>query len=511
MSRIIPGHRELHDGSGIPLGGVPSTVLGAALLLGLMPAAHGDDVEDMKKTLAAMEQTIADLKTRIAVLEEEKAMEKPAPQPAPANTPAPEPTPAPAAAPAITNRIAVAPAPGSAGSAAAVRDYDGFQDLQQAAPRPENKPLDPELKGFVLIPGTETMFKIGGSARLDAIGDFADNGNPNQFVPSTIPVGNQPGFGGDERSTIHGKGTRISLEIRRPTDALGNLRIYNENDFFGDSTSNAMTFRVRHFYGQAWNFLIGQTFSGFMNPDAWPDVLDYQGPAGILNRRQAQLRYTQPLWEDCGEGHAYISLEYPESDILDSTLPANSEVRSTTPDVVLGGRWEGEHGNIQLAGIGRSLGFESDTGPQGDTVGWGASLSGQWHITENDDLSAQLAYGEGIARYVNDFNGNNLDAAWVGNDLEAIPIFAPMIGYTHRWNEHFRSTLSASWVMADLPSSVAALTPETTASFGANLVWQPTKSFRMGLEYLFGTKETYDGTDGDAQRLNFVIRYDLVK
>ena len=50
-----------------------------------------------------------------------------------------------------------------------------------------------------------------------------------------------------------------------------------------------------------------------------------------------------------------------------------------------------------------------------------------------------------------------------------------------------------------------------TASFGANLVWQPTKSFRMGLEYLFGTKETYDGTDGDAHRLNFVIRYDLVK
>jgi len=28
---------------------------------------------------------------------------------------------------------------------------------------------------------------------------------------------------------------------------------------------------------------------------------------------------------------------------------------------------------------------------------------------------------------------------------------------------------------------------------------------------MFGTKETYDGTDGDAQRLNFVIRYDLIK
>jgi hypothetical protein len=493
MPRKFPGHPS-H----------PLTSLALAVVLS--PLARADDeVEAMKKSLAAMEQTIAELKSRIAVLEDERASGEAGPDPV--SKPA-EPPPA---APAIVAPAITAATPGAAGSPSTVRDYDGFLDLQQAAPRPENKPLDPELKGFVLIPGTETMFKIGGSARVDAIGDFANNGNPNLFIPSTIPVGNQAGFGGDERSTIHGKGTRLSLEIRRPTEALGNLRIYNENDFFGDSGSNTMSFRVRHFYGQAWNFLIGQTFSGFMNPDAWPDVLEYQGPAGIINRRQAQLRYTQPLWEDCGEGHAYISLEYPQSDILGTTLPANSEVRSTTPDVVLGGRWEGDLGHLQLAGIGRSLGFESDTGPEGDTVGWGASLSGTWHITEQDDLSAQLAYGEGIARYVNDFSGTNLDAAWVGNDLEAIPIFAPMVGYTHRWNDQFRSTLTASWVMADLPSSVAALTPETTASFGANLVWQPTTSFRMGFEYLYGTKETRDGTDGDAHRLNFVIRYDLVK
>lgn len=504
----MPGWFSVHCGRGGAL--VSRRGRGVWLCLaGVMipAAARGDDVEEMKKTLAAMEQTIADLKTRIATLEEERAVEKVVPEPgrkAAASAPA-------AAPPAVSVPTVAGPQPGAAGSQATVRDYDGFQDLQQAAARPENRPLDPELKGFVLIPGTETMFKLGGSARVDAIADFANNGNPNLFIPSTIPVGNETGFSGDERSTVHGKGTRISLEIRRPTEAFGNLRIYNENDFFGDSSSNTMTFRVRHFYGQAWNFLIGQTFSGFMNPDAWPDVLEYQGPAGIINRRQAQLRYTHPLWENHGEGHAYISIEYPESDILTGTLPDDSEVRSVTPDVVIGGRWEGDSGHIQLAGIGRSLSFESDTGPDGDTMGWGASLSGTWHITDDDDLSAQLAYGEGIARYVNDFSGTNLDAAWVGNDLEAIPIFAPMVGYTHRWNEHFRSTLAASWVLADLPPTVAGLTPETTASFGANLVWQPTSSFRMGFEYLYGTKETYDGSDGDAHRLNFVIRYDLVR
>jgi hypothetical protein len=33
----------------------------------------------------------------------------------------------------------------------------------------------------------------------------------------------------------------------------------------------------------------------------------------------------------------------------------------------------------------------------------------------------------------------------------------------------------------------------------------------MGLDYLYGRKETLDGSDGDAHRLNFVVRYDLVK
>lgn len=42
-------------------------------------------------------------------------------------------------------------------------------------------------------------------------------------------------------------------------------------------------------------------------------------------------------------------------------------------------------------------------------------------------------------------------------------------------------------------------------------MWHPTKSFRMGLEYLYGFKETLDGSSQDAHRLNFVLRYDLVR
>jgi hypothetical protein len=33
----------------------------------------------------------------------------------------------------------------------------------------------------------------------------------------------------------------------------------------------------------------------------------------------------------------------------------------------------------------------------------------------------------------------------------------------------------------------------------------------MGLEYLFGSKDTQGGGDRDGNRLNFVIRYDLIR
>jgi hypothetical protein len=33
----------------------------------------------------------------------------------------------------------------------------------------------------------------------------------------------------------------------------------------------------------------------------------------------------------------------------------------------------------------------------------------------------------------------------------------------------------------------------------------------MGFEYLYGHKETLDGSERDAHRLNFVVRYVLVK
>jgi hypothetical protein len=406
------------------------------------------------------------------------------------------------------------PIPLDANGRSPIRDYDTFNDYQQAAPRPDNKPIDPALKGFIPIPGTKSMIRFGGSARLDAIYDFQDNGNPNQFVPSSIPAEGQAGADGGPRSTIQAKGTRISFEVRRPAGEEGTLRIFNENDFFNDSTSSSMSFRVRHFYGQAWNFLVGQTYSAFMDIDAWPDVLDYAGPNASINRRQAQIRYSPPIYDGVGKMHLLFSLEQPDSDLSTTAtgLPAGAKTVTRAPDGVAGWRWEGDVGHLQITGLFRTIGYEVDNAPDDGVFGWGVNAAGAFNLFEADKLTWQVAYGEGMARYVNDLGSADLDAAPDSSGkLEAIPVFAATAGYTHQWAARFRSTASYGYVHADPKASLGAFAIENTHYVSANLVWHPTKSFRMGLEYLYGLKETQSGADGDGHRLNFVLRYDLIR
>jgi hypothetical protein len=395
-----------------------------------------------------------------------------------------------------------------------IKDFDTFNELQQPAPRPDNKPIDPALPGFIPIPGTRSMIRFGGSARLDGIYDFQDNGNPNQFVPSSIPVDGQAGADGGPRTTLHAKGTRVSIEVRRPAGVNGQLRIFNENDFFDDSTSSSMKVRVRHFYGQAWNLLLGQTYTAFMDIDAWPDVLDYAGPNAKINKRQPQIRYSPPIYDGVGRIHLLFSIEQPESDLNTGAtgLPAGAKAVSRAPDGVAGWRWEGDVGHLQLAGLVRSISYEADNAPDDAVFGWGVNAAGAFNVFGADKLSWQVAYGEGMARYVNDIGSADLDAAPdASGQLRALPVVAATLGYTHQWSKQFRSTVSYGFVNADPTASLGSFAIEETHYASANLVWHPTKAFRMGLEYLYGMKETQKGADGDGHRLNFVLRYDLIR
>lgn len=477
------------------------------------------DIEELKAALKSMQQMVEQQNARIAALEAQLeksgAVDAASPVPVASTSPPAIASASSPSAPAAAMEVPVAPRPSLdlSKEKSRVRDNDNFVDQQTAAPRANNVPLDPNLTGFIPIPGTESLFKIGGSARVDAITDSENNGNPNQFVPSSFPMSGEDGNIGGSRSTIHTKATRLSFEFRRPTPLGSSLRVYSEFDFFGNSSSNSMDFRARHFYGQAWNFLIGQTFSAFMDGDAFPDTVDYETPNGILNRRVPQIRYTHPLSDGSLKTMAFFSFEQPDGrvDLSAADAPAGAAGINRLPDGVVGFRLEGESGHLQTSALLRQLSYDSDSGLSDDTLGWGASMSGVLNLLEKDQLSLQVSYGEGMSRYVNDLSGLDLDAAYVNGSLEPIPALAVMAGFTHLWSDHWRSTVTGGYVGVDAPESIGGTALESTLYSSVNLMWQPSKSFRVGFEYLFGIKETLDGAERNGHRLNFVVRYDLVR
>jgi hypothetical protein len=509
--------------------------VGLLLILGvpLAPRAQTpSEVDQLKATVQAMQQSLQELRReldarnanvealtktvdslngRIAELEG-----KPSPQ----SPPQAGPQAVPAVTPAALGSAAPRPHAGAPGDEVAtpypayrnwVPEYQNFADHQSAAPRPEAAQLVPSREGFIPVPGTALGLKFDATARVDAIENFGNAGNPNEFIPSSMPVQGQSGYGGPDQFGMEAKGSRLSLDMRHWGPEGSDYRLYYENDFFNDSTSSAMSYRLRHLYGQWRNFLIGQTFTGFSNPDAFPDTVDYENVNAVVNLRQPQVRLIVPV---TSHQHLTLSFEQPTSQIDTSAAGFAPGAFATTPwpDFTVNYRYEGKAGHLQMSLLARDIAYDAPTGGQ-SVFGWGASLSGVLHLSRRENwLDFQLAYGEGMARYIKDAAGQNLDAALDEyGRLEAIPVFAPMIGFTHEWSERWRTTATYGYVRVDAPATLGGSALRNTQYASLNVMWHAPFRAWLGLEYLWGEKETQDGAKGTANRLNFVVKYSFGK
>jgi hypothetical protein len=254
---------------------------------------------------------------------------------------------------------------------------DSVADPSTAASRPDSAagPTDPDLKGFFAIPGTDTVIRIGGYAKLDAIADSRAAGDEDQFIPSSMPVG------GSHRDVsnfnIHAKQTRFSFEARRPT-THGNLRFYLENDFFG--SSDGYEFRLRHAYGQLGNTYAGYGYSSFMDPDSLPDTLDFAGPGGAGYLLVAGIHHSFAM----GKGNTLtVAAEDPKTE-----LAGASDERAAVnrlPDVTVTARMERDWGHLQLGAVARSLAYDGD-GERDRRMAGGLQLSGSASVGERDLL-----------------------------------------------------------------------------------------------------------------------------
>lgn len=445
--------------------------------------AQASDAE-LRAEIADLQRVIATLRTRVDALERATG-EQP---PLATRSRAP-------AEPAV--RRPLGPGPSTAASRLPPRET--FGDELTGVARLDNAPPpnDPQLKGFIPIPGTETMIRLGGFAKVSAIYDTSPAGNPDKLVTSTIPIG----AGGTNNANLDANATRFSFEVRRPS-SLGQLRFYLENDFYGGGSTTA--FRLRQAHGQVGNTYAGYGYSAFTDSDAFPETLDDEGPGGEPLLRLAAIRQ---IWK-VGDGlTATLSVEDPASDLA---LASGMAAAQMAPDVVGAMRIERPWGHVQASAVIRSIGY-SYAGEDDSTFGYGLSLSALVKLG-GDFAMGSFTYGDGIARYFNDLGGKGYDGV-IGpdGDVRSLTAYGGYLGYTHHWSPNWRSSLVGGVVVLDRDSLLANTAFRSSAYGAVNLIWALSPSFSMGVEALYGRHELQDGQSADVTRLQASVKYDFVK
>jgi hypothetical protein len=387
----------------------------------------------------------------------------------------------------------------------ATSSYTEFSEDNQAAARYDNVPLEPKYQGFFRLPGTDDILKIGGYFKSDFIHDLKPAGNTDAFVPSSFPI---PQVVGVNNATISIRPTRLSLDFRIPSTSLGEVRFYVEGDFFG---TNATTPRLRHAYAQVKNILVGQTFTNFMDPDAFPDTLDFQGPNGMVSLRNPQFRYGFAL---APSTTFYVSVEKASSDILFTTPQFSSQPDSPSPDGTLRLRQEFQRGHIQVAGLFRSIGAYLPNGRSDSVFGWGVNVSTGFRTWGSDNLIFAVAGGHGISRYIQDTSGLGIDAeptSPASPHLEATPAAGVEAAYQHYWMKNLRSSATYSYAAVHNSDLAPATTYNHATYTAVNLIWNPFGSLNVGAEFLYGWTMEQNGQSANDPRIQFSAKYNFVK
>jgi DcaP outer membrane protein len=386
-------------------------------------------------------------------------------------------------------------------------------DNELGAPRIDNEPLDPELLGFFHLPGTSTYMKFGGFVKTDLLYDLNYAGTYyGAYVPSSFPSSTTPH---SENATVSMRPTRFTWETRQGNldNSENEVKAYFEFDFLSNYDRNSI--RLRQFYAQYKNFLAGQAWSAFSDPDAFPDTLEFEGPPGMIAARFPQLRYTHPFNTHNSVG---ISIEKSGTDTPFSTQFGVPIGTSKFPDLIGFYRYENKRGHLHAATLFRNVGGivpnENVLNLGRHTGAFGESLSGAWGLPffKNDSLVFQLVFGKGISNYYNDNFGLGTDVGFNANGrLIATPTGSGQFGYTHNWTKILRSTVSYGYLRINSPAGDPGTTYQVSNYATVNLIVQPSVRYLFGAEYVYGSLQRKDGFEWVAPRIQASITYYINK
>ncbi len=296
----------------------------------------------------------------------------------------------------------------------------------------------PGMAEYVVDLGDGNVITFGGYAKADIRYVNGDIGYQDYWV-ANAPVATDAG--GNSVDTSH-----IGFNVRESRFnvkyAHGDVSAFMELDFYGgdgnEVVSNSTNPRIRHFFINYKNWLVGQTWSTFMPLSVLPESLDFGGPfPGMVFIRQTQLRYTV--------GGFQVAIENPETngdgDIGESSsvvgvTAASADPDEDIPDLVLRYNFSGDWGDFSIGALVRKV----DQGGIDETA-VAANIATKINIGK-DDLRLQVTVGES-GRYTAAAMTPDVvdDPDTLDPELVVEETIAYTVAFRHMWSETLRSTV----------------------------------------------------------------------
>ena len=370
--------------------------------------------------------------------------------------------------------------------------------------------------------GTSTL-NVYGFVMLDAGYNF-DQIHPNWYDvvrPSKLPsFENQ--FAPDGSAFFGVRQTRLGVKGNVPTP-IGELKTTFEFELFGTGVDEGQTtFRLRHAYGELGQFGAGQTWSPFMDPDVFPNSIEYWGPTGMVFFRNIQVRW-MPIQ---GDTRMTIALERPGASADQGVYSGRIELQDVRPrfpypDLSAEFRYGEKWGYVELAGLVRRIEWE-DQGADafdltGDATGWGVNLSSNLNLGSRSVARLQAMYGEGVQNYMNDAPAdvgieNNPGSSIAPIKGVALPVTGVVAFLDHTWNTKFTSSIGYSMVDIDNTAQQAPDAFSKAQYALGNLLYSPTPGVTAGVEFQWGNRDNFDdGFTSDIRKIQFSFKYAFSK
>ena len=265
-----------------------------------------------------------------------------------------------------------------------------------------------------------------------------------------------------------------------------------------------------------------------------PPTIDTQGPAGALNTVSYQIAYKSPSYNGFRFAvSAELPSFYSSSGIYRGKdyrswvgHKVNSEVDQLVPDIPMWVEYQKSPQNrIRVTAILRHFFYQDMLRRERNYVfAWGTMLSGNFSFWKPLTFYCQAAFGKGIGNYIQDLAGLPLSFTPKSDEpgrMEANPMMGLMFGASY--NATSRLQFNAMWSMAriwnvgdyathldgmktdangDAMFSAGASNYRYGTYIAANCFYNITSYLQVGLEYIYGRRNTYfmgNATDSRIQ------------